>query len=110
MGKSERKSAGNNGNLRPFEPGPDPRRGNGPPKGQGGRPPNEVKARMAELLDDEEVDAYLRRCLRGEEGGKVFVMAFKEVFDRAHGKAVQQLQLSGIPGGPPLIIREVRKR
>ncbi len=35
---------------RPFLPGDDPRRGKGPPKGRGGRPPDAVKAALLEAF------------------------------------------------------------
>lgn len=95
---------------RPFAKGGDERQGRGPKKGEGGAPLVAMRARYAKLAQSEKTRKYLERCLSGEEGGKVFVMALKEVNDRTYGKAPAQLQVSGVEGGPPVIFVEKRAK
>jgi|GEM_PF-6130341 len=70
-----------------------------------GRPPDEFKRHMRELASAEEVDDYLRRCLRGEEGAKAFLGAIAHVTDRGYGKAAQPLTGEGGEGPVEIVSR-----
>jgi hypothetical protein len=49
--RSVKKSARKSATGKPFQKGGDERQGKGPPKGQGGRPPDALKALCRELSD-----------------------------------------------------------
>ncbi len=58
-----KKSGKKSGNSTSFKLGEDDRRGDGPPKGQGGRPPNSFKAECERLSYDEvlpKVEKFLK--------------------------------------------------
>lgn len=59
-----------------------------------GRPPSEFKERMRALASSEEVEAYLTRCLKGEEGPKPFLGALSYVTDHGYGKPSQSVDLT----------------
>ena len=63
-------------------------------RGGGGRPPNEFRRRMAELVSAEETEAYLAECLRGEHGPKAFLGALQFAADRGYGKAPQKIEVT----------------
>lgn len=77
---------GNPSTLRPFRPGPDPRRGHGPPKGSGGRPRLEHRAWLASL--EPQARANMENFLR-RAPAELRYRATVDVLDRLYGKAVQ---------------------
>lgn len=103
-----------------FKPGPDPRRGKGPPKGQGGRPPDRIRALFEDLATNEAHHGTLRRILRGEgtqlietkkdaDGTTIrilavdvasYLRAHQYVTERVGGKPAQSVDLTS--GGEPL--------
>ena len=93
------KSGENSGGNRPgtFLPGDDPRRGNGPPKGSGGRPPNEFKAAMQELASREEALAKVREVLNNPDHPH-WLGAYRFAAEHGYGKPAQTIQ--GPDGGP----------
>jgi hypothetical protein len=76
MRKSEKISE----NLIPFGPGPDPRRGKGPPKGQGGRPPKPFKNFLAEMRQNPAVQQAFEKAATDAEH-KHFAAAMKLLAD-----------------------------
>ena len=77
-------------------------------KGRSGRTPDQFKKRMAELLDIAEVETYLLRCLRGEEGSKAFVAAVKYATERAYDKPGTSVTVKG-DESQPITFRVVRE-
>lgn len=69
-------------------------------KGGHGRTPDEFKRHMVKLVNREEVQAYLERCIKGEYGPKVFQRAVEYATDRAYGKASQPMEVTGADGTP----------
>jgi hypothetical protein len=65
---------------------------------EGGRTPDEFKARMRELASSEEAIAYLKQCVEGVHGPKAAVSAHKHITERGYGK--ESLEVTGIDGGP----------
>lgn len=107
-GKSGGKSGGKK-DRRPgtFQPGEDPRRGDGPEKGapNAGRPPDKFKQEMRGIADRPSVVKRLKH-LTGPRGkganavpDDVFLKAFKEVADRGYGKPAQPVEHTGADGG-----------
>ena len=82
------------------------RRGN--PGNNGGRLPNEFKARMRELVSNEQVFTYLERCLTGEFGPKSFLAAFQYATDQGYGKATQYVEQTITNPPPPINPDELR--
>ena len=74
----------------------------------GGRPPDEFKAKMAELASSDEALDYLARCLRGDEGPKAAISAQKYAADRGYGKPEQPITVAG-DDKRPLTIRVVHE-
>jgi hypothetical protein len=66
-------------------------RGNPGNKG-GGRPPDEFRRRMAELVNQEGVEEYLEECLRGTHGAKPFVAALQHCTAYGYGKPTQKVE------------------
>ena len=79
---SRRKSVGKSisRGLTPFQKGPDPRRGNGPPNGSGGRPPAMFRDFIAELRSDPNVQEELRRTLL-DRNSKHYAAALRVLVD-----------------------------
>jgi len=98
----DQKSVGKSVREGQFKPGIDPRRGRGPKKGEGGRPPDEFKRLMRGIVSRKAVADRLRKLTSGSAKvtDDVFLKAFKEVTDRGYGKAVQPLEHSGPDGDP----------
>lgn len=99
------KFGANTGNGNGKKPGTftgkdDPRNGHGPPKGQGGRPPDWFKRKMATLASRRDVLRYLKRCLTHPADAETFLKAWKEAADRGFGRSTQKQELSGPEGGP----------
>lgn len=81
----------------PFQQGNDRRRGKGPPKGQGGRPPDEFKALCQELATrDLTVDA-VKGILEDPSHGQ-FMAALKWATENGYGKPAQPIE--GNPDKP----------
>jgi hypothetical protein len=92
-----KKSAGKSApSGRPFEPGPDARRGRGPAKGapNAGRPPDDFRKRMAALASRDETLAALGRILSNSDHPH-YVQAFKLAADRGYGVPKQTVDLEG---------------
>jgi hypothetical protein len=75
-----------------FKPGPDPRRGKGPPKGEGGRPPLEFKEWCKGLLDDSKNRTQVEEIL-SDKAHPAYATMFRTIADRAHGKAKEHVTL-----------------
>src|SRR4051812_34750280 len=101
--KSARKSPG-----RPFTGADDPRRGRGPAKGapNAGRPPDEYKARLRELVGKIEVEQRLEDMLEAKDD-RAFLEAYKYCSDKAYGRAPTVIE--GGDERKPLTIRLVRE-
>ena len=82
------------------------RRGN--PGNGGGRPTNEFKERMHQLVCSEDVDAYLKRCLKGEFGPRFFLTALEFATERAYGRATAFVEQTINNPPPPVNPDELR--
>jgi hypothetical protein len=84
------KSAHKSAPGRPFTGADDPRRGRGPKKGKGGRPPKAFKAFASDLAQDSELqDSLKAAALSGD------VSAIKLVIQYAEGLPVRTIRLEG---------------
>lgn len=99
-GKSARKSAPG----KPFAKGGDPRQGRGPKPGHGGRPPDEFRDFMRNLVNRKAATDFLTKCVDGEYGPKFHVAAMQYATDRAYGKAQQSVEHSGRVDGGVLMV------
>ncbi len=61
----------------------------------GGRPPNEFKAKMAELASSKEALHYLEQCVKGKHGPKAALSAQQYVAERGYGKVPSVTKLEG---------------
>jgi len=79
---------------KPFQPGPDPRRGHGPEKGapNAGRPPDEFKRLMASLASREETIHALEQIL-ADPSSPHYIQALKFAADRGYGVPTQPVEL-----------------
>lgn len=95
---------------RPFKKGGDPRQGRGPKKGapNAGRPPDEFKARLAQLASRDQTLEFLERCLNGEFGPDAYMKAMQWSTERGYGKVPTETKISG-DAAEPLTIRIVRE-
>lgn len=59
---------------------------------------------MREITSQKNVEAYLRKCLRGDFGPKFFLAALNYTTDRGYGKAAQPMEHSG-PNGKPIEVK-----
>ena len=71
-----------------------------------GRPPDEHKAFMREILADPEVEKRLRQVLKSKDDG-TFLASYKTVAERGYGKPAQVIE--GGDERKPLVIRLVRE-
>lgn len=101
--KSVEKSKPGNGNLKPFKPGPDARRGRGPAKGapNAGRPPDAWREHMRELASREDIAANLTTILSRPLNGytdpaekKLWLDAYRFVTGEAYPKETR-VQVEG---------------
>ena len=60
----------------------------------GGRPRNEFRRRLRELVSSEEAMAFLERCLKGEEGAQAAMQAHRYAAEGGYGKVPQQFEVS----------------
>lgn len=90
-------------NLRPFKPGPDPKRGRGPAKGapNAGRPPDAFKA-LCQGIADQGAMALLAKRVLSNPKHPAFQFALKWATDHGYGKAMQPMELTGKDGAPLL--------
>lgn len=104
--KSGTKAAAKGRRPGTFKPGYDPRRGRGPKPGapNAGRPPNEYKKLMAELLNSPEAIDALRTVLRDPEN-RGYAAVRRLVEERAYGKVPQAIDASVT--GKLLLVRDV---
>lgn len=70
------------------------RRGSGPNKGEGGRPPEVFRQRMQLLASRDATAQRLEAALRSDDD-LVFLKAFAEVANRGYGKAPEHVEHSG---------------
>ncbi len=76
-----------------FQKGHDPRRGHGV-KGRSGRPPNEYRDSLRQILDNPKVAKALRRILADPDHPQ-FASLYGKVVAQAHGNPMQPVELSG---------------
>ena len=83
-----RKSVDKSTNLRPFKPGPDPKRGRGPKKGapNAGRPRKEAIAWCMAAVSDPKGDKAVKDILHNPKHPQ-FVAIWSKLMDRAYGPA-----------------------
>lgn len=112
--RSTRKSGEKSGEKRPgtFAKGRDPRQGRGPKPGapNAGRPPNWFKDWCAEILAKPETIGAVEAVIADPSHG-AFAAMWKAVADRAHGKPVQPVDVTGnITVGLANRLKQARER
>jgi hypothetical protein len=83
----------------PFAKGDDPRRGKGPPKGSGGRPRNEFRERIRDLLNSDKVKQAVQKVIENPDHPQ-FTALYSKLLVQAHGNPAQQVEHTGEEGGP----------
>jgi hypothetical protein len=101
QGAPELRPGANGGKLKTGNKG---NKGGGNPRG---RPPNEFKARLAELCDWATTGDFMQRCLEGKEGAKAFLGALQFCRDGGYGKVPTTTKIEGDELAP-LVVRVVR--
>ena len=92
-------NGGNNGPEKVEQPHGGALNSGGTPGNKGGgRPPQEFRERMRQLISRDDVEAYFEECLTGKHGPKIHVAALAYASDRGYGKAAQPIV--GEDGGP----------
>jgi hypothetical protein len=69
--------------------------GNGPPKGSGGRPPDEWRAKLREMASRDEVLAHVQTVLEAGPEHPYFDRALQYVTDHGYGKPKQEIEHGG---------------
>ncbi|MGI9077580.1 MAG: hypothetical protein ACR2G6_09665 [Gemmatimonadaceae bacterium] len=109
--KSAEKSASRNGRRLgvPFVRGADSRRGCGPRKGapNAGRPPDEFKEYCRRLLATPGVDKEIESVLQ-DSSHPAYAAMWKTVADRAYGRAVQAVELTGRDGASVIPVEAIQ--
>ena len=59
----------------------------------GGRPKDQFRAQLRELVNSEEAMAFLRRCLEGHEGARVAVQAHRYAAELGYGKLPVEVEV-----------------
>jgi hypothetical protein len=100
-------------NLKPFQPGPDPRRGRGPKPGARslerppGRPRDEWKAWLRSLIDSPESRAAIE-AVACDPNHPAYARVLQWAAERGYGKETEHVEVTGNEGGP-LEVRVTRK-
>jgi hypothetical protein len=92
---SGKKSAKKRGPGKPFQKGPDERRGNGPAEGEGGRPLKMYQERMRKAAEVANIEAIL-----ADPNHSQFMRAYEHAVDRGFGKVAERVEHVGEGGGP----------
>jgi hypothetical protein len=88
------KSAENKTRGRPFTKG-DPRAGKGK-KGRSGRPTNEFRQSLRDLVDSPSVQAAVKKILKDADH-RQFSKLYATVVAQAHGAPKQEIDVDGVP-------------
>lgn len=93
---SSKKSAKKSAPGRPFQPGTDQRRGNGPSKGapNAGRPPDKFKELCRELASGQKTIEAVEAILEDQSHSQ-FMAALKWASEHGYGRPSQPLEHSG---------------
>lgn len=92
-----RKSARKSAPGVPFQAGADRRRGRGPKKGTGGRPPDAFKALCQDLASGKVTVANVRAILTDKDHPQ-FMPALRWATENGYGKPSQAVELTGKDG------------